>query len=180
MSTWKVAMLILAMLGGTSSLRALQTVMPGPMSMQECPMKIQDFEVAASDTTTGVAVTFTTKQDQVETLRLRVQHWAAMHTAGSEQQQTMRHGTLPGTAEYEAIPNGARLTFTAKDPAKLKEFRAAVRTRVEAMKKGDCSMMQEMMHGMRMSGKTGAPKSEKPTNPVETGVDQSQHHPQTR
>ena len=93
MNTWKVAILIFAVLGGTSSLRAFQTVMPGPMSMQE---------------------------------------------------------------EYSAIPNGARLTLTAKDPAKLKEFRAAVRTRVEAMKKGDCSMMHEMMQGMRMSGKTGA------------------------
>ena len=84
MNTWKVAMLILAMLGGTTSLRASQSVMPGPMSMRECPMKIQDFEVAASDTTTGVAITFTTKPDQVETLRLRVRHWAAAHCGGRE------------------------------------------------------------------------------------------------
>ena len=180
MNTWKVALLILAVLGGTSSLRASQSGMPGPMSMQDCPMKIQDFELAASNTTTGVAITFTTKPDQVDTLRLRVQHWAAMHTAGPEQQHGMRHGTLPGTAEYEAIPNGIRLTLTATDPAKLEEFRAAARTRVEAMKKGDCSLMQEMMQGMRMSGKAGAPKSEKPTNPAETEANHSQHHPETR
>ena len=180
MNTWKAALLILAVLGGTFSLQASQSRMPGPMSMQDCPMKIQDLEVAASDTTTGVAITFTTRPDQVETLRLRVQHWAAMHTADSEQQQTMRHGSLQGTADYEATPNGARLTLTAKDPAKLGEFRAAVRTRVEAMKKGDCSMMQEMMQGMRMSHKAGGPKSEKPTNPAETEADHSQHHPETR
>ena len=54
-------------------------------------------------------------------------------------------------AERLALPgflNGARLTFKPKDPSKLAEFRTQVRARVEHMKKDNCSMMEEMMHGM--------------------------------
>jgi len=77
---------------------------------------------------------------------------AAMGNMPMGQQQM-----IAGTVKYEALPTGARLTLKPNDSSKLKEFREQVRTRVEQMKKGDCSMMQNMMmQGMMMQGKAGS------------------------
>jgi hypothetical protein len=72
---------------------------------------------------------------------------ANMHNAMSGKPM-MHGGMVPTTARYEAIPNGARLNFTPKDPAQLDQLRTQVRGMAERMKKGDCSMMQGMMRHM--------------------------------
>jgi hypothetical protein len=82
-----------------------------------------------------VVLTFTNKPDKVAALQRRVERMARMHADG---------------AKYEAIENGARLTLTPKDPAKLAQFRDRVRAHVEGMKKGECPMM----HGMQDRNET--------------------------
>ena len=52
---------------------------------------------------------------------------------------------LAAEVTYEALAKGARLTFKAKDPAKLDDFRKQMESHAEMIKKGDCSMMGTMM-----------------------------------
>jgi hypothetical protein len=47
--------------------------------------------------------------------------------------------------KYEATENGARLTFTPKDPAMLGELQTRIRMMAERMGKADGSMMRGMM-----------------------------------
>jgi hypothetical protein len=138
--------------------------------MQDCPMKVTGAEVAVADTADGVAVTFTTKTGNVDELRKRVERMATMHSGSAGMPSPMMAGSmLAGTAKYTAIPGGARLTLTPKDPAKLADFRKQVRSHVERMaKEGSCSMMQEMMQGMMNK----SPQKEKPEAP-----DHSTHRP---
>jgi hypothetical protein len=134
--------------------------------MQSCPMKVAGADVALTDTTNGVAVNITTKTGDVADLRRRTESMATMHA-----QHSAVHGEMmPFDVKYEEISDGARLTLTPKDPAKLDEFRARVRQHVEQMKTGNCSMMQGMMQGMM----PGTPKPEAKTKPEE---DHSAHHP---
>ena len=119
--------------------------------MQACPVKVEGTTVEVADTTDGIAVTFAAKPANVADLQQRVERMANMHAAMGNMpmgQQKM----IAGTVKYEALPNGARLTLKSNDASKLKEFREQVRSHVEQMKKGDCSMMQGMMmQGMMMS-----------------------------
>lgn len=131
--------------------------MGGQGMMMMCPMNLEGASVAVSDTSTGVALSITTtKPESVPELRRRVEQWATMHSVDRPSQSMMQGQMMPGTVKYEPIEKGARLTVTPKDPAKLAEFRKQVRTHVEQMQKGDCSMMQDMMqgmmHGMNMGG----------------------------
>lgn len=134
---------------------AAQMGMNQAQMMQACPVKVEGTTVEAADSADGVAVTFTTKPANVADLQQRVERMANMHTAMGNMpgQQNM----IAGTVKYEAIPTGARLTLKPNDASRLKEFREQVRSHVEKMKKGDCSMMQDMMmHGMMMQGKAGS------------------------
>src|SRR5205814_677848 len=100
----------------------------------------------------------TTKPANLAELRRRVEQMAAMHS-GERSSEAMAHGQMmPATVKYEAIESGARLTLTPKDPAILAKFRTDVRTHVEKMKNGECSMMQDMMQGMMKSMIGGAGK----------------------
>ena len=122
--------------------------------MQACPVKVEGTTVEVADTADGVAVTFAAKPANVADLQQRVERMANMHTAMGN--MPMSQGMIAGTVKYEALPTGARLTMKPNDASKLKEFREQVRSRVEQMKKGDCSMMQGMMmQGMMMQGKSG-------------------------
>ena len=135
--------------------------------MQSCPMKVTGADVAVTDTTNGVAVNITTKTGDVADLRRRTESMAKMHTEHSNM-----HGEMMAfEVKYEEISDGARLTLTPKDAAKLEEFRSKVRQHVEQMKTGNCSMMQGMMQGM-MPGNTPKPEA-KP----KTEEDHSAHHP---
>jgi hypothetical protein len=124
------------------------------MSMMNCPMNLQGTSVAVADTATGVTVSITTKPENVAELRRRVEHMAAMHSTDHPSTAMTQGQMMPGTVKYEGIENGARLTLTPKDPAKLAEFRKQVRLHAERMQKGECSMMQDMMQGM-MQGMMG-------------------------
>ena len=42
---------------------------------------------------------------------------------------------IAASAKYEPVPNGAKLTLTPKDPAKLEAFRKQVREHAERMPK---------------------------------------------
>jgi hypothetical protein len=119
--------------------------------MQACPVKVEGTTIEVTDTTDGVAVTFAAKPANVADLQQRVERMANMHAAMGN----MPMGSLnmiAGTVKDEALPTGARLTLKPNDASKLKEFRQQVRSHVEQMKKGDCSMMQ----GMMMQGKSGS------------------------
>jgi len=135
--------------------------------MQSCPMKVAGAEIAVTDTKDGVVLNITTKTGDVDDLRRRTESMAKMHAAHSNM-----HGEMMAfDVKYEEISDGARVTLTPKDAAKLEEFRTQVRQHVEQMKTGNCSMMQGMMHGM-MPGNTPEPE---PKPKVEE--DHSAHHP---
>jgi hypothetical protein len=134
--------------------------------MQNCPMKVEGAAVAVADTKDGVVLTITTTTGDVAELRRRTESMAKMHTAHSNMHANMHAEMMPFDVKYEEISNGASLTLTPKDPAKLEEFRAKVRQHVGQMKTGNCSMMQGMMQGT-------APKAEPKSNPEDHGA----HHP---
>jgi len=134
--------------------QAQMTQMMQMMQPQACPMKVQGADVAVSDTKDGAALTFSAKsKEDVTELRKRVQQMASMHESMSG--MPMGQGQMPPfSTKYEETTNGARLTLTPKDPAKLADFRKQVAAHADHMKRGDCaSMMQEMMHGMMTSQK---------------------------
>ena len=130
------------------------------MSMN-CPMKLEGTSINVADSPTGVTLSITTKPENVAELRKRLEHMATMHSTNADRPSAgmMQGQMMPGTVKYEVIENGARLTLTPKDPAKLTEFRKQVRTHVEMMQKGECSMMADMMQGMMqgMRGGMGKP-----------------------
>ena len=153
---------------------------PRMSMMQNCPMNTSGAEISVADTTNGVSLTITTKTGDVAELRRRSENMAKMHSAASG---TGMHGQMmmPFEVKYEDVADGSRLTLTPKDPARLEEFRTRIREHVEAMKKGDCSMMQGMMMGM-MPGMMGGPKHSVPAPKAEpksegNNSDHSGHHP---
>jgi hypothetical protein len=147
--------------------------MPGMMT---CPMSLQGTSVAIADNPTGVTLSITTKPENVTELQKRVQPMAAMHSGQASSPAMMQGQMMPGTVKYEATKDGAKVTLTPKDPAKLAGFRTQVRAHVEKMQKGECSMMQDMMQGMM--GNMGKPEA-KP-EPKKDEVDHSAHHPEQK
>src|SRR5438045_378500 len=91
-----------------------RTQMPMQKSqmMQACPMSVRGAEVAAADTTDGIALTFTTKTGNVDELRRNVERMVTMHGNPTAQPSAMSGGMMAGTAKYEPVPDGARLTLT--------------------------------------------------------------------
>ena len=152
----------------------------GMQGMMSCPMNLQGTSVVVSDTPTGIAVSLTTKPENVTELRKRVEQMAAMHSGESTSQAMMQGQMMPGTVKYEAIPDGARLTLTPRDPARLAEFRTQVRAHVEKMQKGECSMMQDMMKGMMKGMMVPAGKTEPKSEPKKDDADHSAHHPEEK
>ncbi|HET9218869.1 MAG TPA: hypothetical protein VFR18_17935 [Terriglobia bacterium] len=156
-----------------------QTAPKPGMAMMSCPMSLQGTSVTVADTATGVTVSITTKPENVADLRKRVEQMAAMHSGQSSSAAMMQGQMMPGTVKYEVIENGAKLTLTPRDSAKLAEFRTQVRAHVEKMQKGECSMMQDMMQGM-MKGMAGTGKPEVKPEPKKDDVDHSAHHPEEK
>jgi len=157
--------------------------MPKGMSAQAmmgCPMNLQGTSATITDTATGIAVSITTKPENVAELQKRVEKMAAMHSGETSSPAMMQGQMTPGTVKYEALKDGAKLTLTPKDPAKLAEFRTQVRAHVQSMQKGECSMMQDMMQGMMkgMMGGMGKPQSKQ--EPKNDEGDHSAHHPEEK
>ena len=136
--------------------------------MQNCPMRVMGAEVSTEESKNGIILIVTTKTGDVADLRRRVESMAKMHAENSNKE--MHGNMIPFSVPYEEVTNGARLTLTPKDAARLEEFRTKVRQHAEMMTKGDCSMMQGMMQGM-MKGM--GPKSETKPN---ADQDHSAHH----
>ena len=146
--------------------------------MQNCPTMLAGTDVSVVDTPAGIAITFTTKPENVAELQRRVQRMGVMHNTPHRSpapNETMMQGQIiPGTVTYEAIENGARLTLTPKDPAKVDEFRAQVRAHVERMQKGNCSTMRDLMNRMMWGMKRQA---EPAPEQQKEDADHNSHHP---
>ena len=173
-----VTMFAAGMQGGRTEQKQGMPMQGMSQGMMNCPMSLQGTSVAVVDTATGVTVSFTTKPENIVELRKRVERMAVMHSGEASASPAMMQGQMmPGTVKYEAIENGARLTLTPRDPAKLAEFRAQVRAHVEKMQKGECAMMQDIMQGMM---KGGMGKTETRPEPKKDDVDHSAHHPEEK
>ena len=118
--------------------------------MQNCPMKVPGTGVSVTDTENGIALTLTTKSGDVAELRRRIENMAKMH--GTAPNAPMHGNMTPFSVKYEEIASGARLTLTPDNSGQLDSFRTAVRQHAEQMNKGECSMMQGMMNGMKKPG----------------------------
>lgn len=162
--------------------------MPGmtDMSMmQSCPMTIEGASVGISDSVDGVHVAIMTKTGDVAELRHRIEAMAKMHgdMPNGSMPNMMSGKIVPFTVKYEEVQDGARLTFTPKDPAQLSELRTQVRAFAEKMKTNDCSMMQNMMKGMMdsmmqgmMKGDTKQVTPSPKATPKPEEPDHSSHH----
>jgi hypothetical protein len=160
-----------AIAGAPSQQTAPQHQAPNMPMMQSCPMKVTGADLAVADVDGGIAVTVTTKSGDVADLRRRTENMAKMH--GDSSTGNMHGPMMSFSVKYEEVPNGARLTLTPKDLTQLEEFRTKVRQHVEQMKKGDCSMMQGMMSGMKGTEPTRNPAPEPQPNDADHGA----HHP---
>lgn len=135
-----------------------------------CPMSVPGTEVAAEDTASGEAVTFTTRSaDQVPALRERVHAMADMHNAhhaGGDAGHGGMHGMHggmgggtsgggmegmemppPSQATVEDLPDGARILVSPKDPADLERLQSTVRRHATHMREHGCPMMDHAQHG---------------------------------
>jgi hypothetical protein len=175
-----VALFAAGMQGGQTEQHQGMPMQGMSQGMMNCPMNLQGTSVAVADTATGVTVSITTKPENVVELRKRVEQMAAMHSSQASTPSMMQGQMMPGTVKYEPIENGAKLTLTPKDPAKLAEFRKQVRAHVERMQKGECSMMQDMMQGMMKGMMGGMNKTEPKAEPKKDDVDHSAHHPEEK
>lgn len=111
----------------------------GQVTSSMCPSEVPGVAIAAADTADGVAISFTAPADQVEELRARVRHMAAMHerhhVAGRG------HMAMPDSdTRVEEIEGGSRITFTPANPDEVGQLRTHVRQRVEQMRAGGCPM----------------------------------------
>lgn len=130
-----------------------------------CPMMIDPAttQITTSDTSDGVAITFTTTGD-VNALRARVRQMAEMHNrmagmqgggmqGGGMQRGGMQGGGMqggmmhmqmvPSRATVEEIPGGARLVLVPVDPTQVASLRQHARVHAEMMQKGKCPMMAQ-------------------------------------
>jgi hypothetical protein len=129
-------------------------------------------QIVASDTSDGIAITFTTSGD-VADLRARIHHLADMHNnmSGMHHGGGMHEGMgsgdthegmkgmhmVPSRATAEDIDGGARIVLVPTDAAQLAALRTHVREHAAMMQKGECPM-----------------KGSQPAQP--TG-EHAQHHP---
>ena len=131
--------LLLVAVVGVGAQRPMDMQHKGHMAgmMPQCPMNIKGADVAVADTPAGISLTFTASQNQVREIRRRVQEMAKMHNQMSDGASGMTDCCMgTGSATYEAVRNGARLTLKPKDPAQLESFRQQVRQHVQDMKQG--------------------------------------------
>jgi hypothetical protein len=117
--------------------------------MQNCPMHVQGAKMVVADTTTGVAVEFTSEPGKVAELRRKLEFMATMRDANGNTKPMMRGQMISATERYEETADGGRIIFTPTDPSQLEELRKQVRAHTERMEKGECPMMQGMMGGIK-------------------------------
>jgi hypothetical protein len=69
----------------------------GRMMQMNCPMQVQGAQVAVTDSANGVVVTITTESGNVDELRRRVEHIAAMPNANEDRTAMMPNGMIAAT-----------------------------------------------------------------------------------
>lgn len=172
--TWTCGILMAMASACASQQRTPPPAAPSPAAQPStaqragaCPMMVDPAttRITTSDTTNGVAITFTTSAD-VNALRTRVHGMADMHNrmvsmhAGGGMHPGMHgggmhpgmqgcpmhggamHGSMvPSRATAQDIEGGARLVLEPTDPAQLATLRQQARTRTAMMQRGQCPMM---------------------------------------
>jgi hypothetical protein len=121
------------------------SILQAPTS-SACPLGVPGAHVAADDTDSGIALTFTATAERLSDLRERAGYAAAMHGPGEHMGKGHegRHGNggehglkamhlPPAYAVEEDIDGGARIVLRPADPNDLSLLRAKVRARAEAM-----------------------------------------------
>ncbi|MGM0577105.1 MAG: hypothetical protein ACQEXJ_15375 [Myxococcota bacterium] len=119
-----------------------------------CAMEVPDAEVAMEETEDGVALTFTTTEDNRDKLREVVEAMSERHRGrfgvghrhrggrGMMGRGGMGRGMrmVPSSAEYEEVDEGARLVLTPTDGEDLETLRQHMRWHLERMQSGECPM----------------------------------------
>jgi len=124
-----------------------------------CPMAIEGTKVEATDTDSGIALSFSSDKANISELRRRVRHLGHMYKMHRFQGRMMWHrmlggagdakrmhrsveGHMPGvSARVEETPEGARIILDAKDKDELDAVRNHGRWHQERMQSGECWMM---------------------------------------
>ena len=107
-----------------------------------CPAALPGVGMTLAEAPSGAAIVFAAPPERAAEVRERVRRVAAMH----EQQPVgggMRHGAgastwHDATVSVEESQDGARLVFSARDPADVQALRDEVRASVERMQAGAC------------------------------------------
>lgn len=102
-----------------------------------CPMAVPGTSASALDVDGGAALEFTTTSGEVADLRARVHHMADKHEHGGC--PMMSEMKTASSAKVEETAAGARIVFTATNPAELAALRENVRAEAQHMRAG-CPM----------------------------------------
>jgi hypothetical protein len=124
---WKAVLACVIAASGTA---AAQSTLLGGM----CPMLQQGARVAEVDTADGAALDFSIAGNPMG-LRARVHQMAAAYNQAPREMETGQGGVesiVPSQAEAQDTSTGARLLFSAADPAQIGQLRAQVRAKVAA------------------------------------------------
>lgn len=130
---------------------------------QACPIAVEGTDVEVEDTENGVALTFTTESGDVELVRERAEHLAAMYEMHRGRGHMMWHhmgrggghmgrgmgpgagqGPMPAAnATVEEIEGGARLVLTPVGGEDLATLRQHARFHQQRMHAGQCWRLQD-------------------------------------
>ena len=105
-----------------------------------CPLLVPGTSVSVEDTTAGAALVFVTTGD-AGAVRTRAVALAAMHTKHEGPSNAMGMMFSPSsTAAASDIENGARVEFSAKDPAEAGKLQSELRMHAGHLTGGTCEM----------------------------------------
>ncbi len=116
-----------------------------------CPMMVQGATASVADVDGGATVTWSAPPSEIAALRERVHAMAQQkggmtaacpcHAGAPMQGMMSMQAMPPADVRVEDVEGGARLTYTAKNPADVPALRSHVHMHVEHMKSGGCPMM---------------------------------------
>lgn len=116
-----------------------------------CPMMVPGATASVADIDGGVAITWSAPPSEVASLRGRIHGMAqqkggmmaacSCHAGAPTQGMTSMQAMPPADVRADDVEGGARLTFTAKNPADVPALRTHVHVHMEHMKSGGCPMM---------------------------------------
>jgi hypothetical protein len=128
-----------------------QALTPTSATIVSCPLGVVGARLSIADTPGGVDLTLVAPREQVEELRARAQHAAALHGPGKQKglghhgthrnggHHGLRLGELPPVAvEVVDLDDGALLRLVADNPADVADLRTRAHERVAAVEKAAC------------------------------------------